>query len=297
MALLAADVKRAQHDSQRRPRRRRSGPLDASWVTYTVLGIVFLVSVFPIYWTIVAASTSNTAINQIPPNLVPGGNLWSNFQKVMENDAGNMAVALRNSAIICTIVTLGTTMFGCLAGFAFAKLQFRGRNLLLGLVIATTMIPFQISSIPLLMIMVKFNLIDKTPAVFLPTLVTAFGVFFLRQYLVRALPDELIEAARVDGASFTRIFISIVLPVARPAMAVLGMLTFIFSWNDLFWPLLSMRGNPTVQVGIANLANSYTPDLSQVMAGTLIGTLPLILVFIVLGRQIVSGIMQGAIKG
>jgi cellobiose transport system permease protein len=152
--------------------------------------------------------------------------------------------------------------------------------------------------VPLYILMNELGLIDQLPAVILPTLVTAFGCFFLRQYLVQALPDELIEAARIDGASSLRIFTSIVLPVARPAMAVLGMLTFMATWNDLFWPIIVLSSdNPTVQVAISSLAAGYVPDMSVILAGTLLGTLPVLAVFILLGRQIVSGIMQGAIKG
>jgi cellobiose transport system permease protein len=124
-------------------------------------------------------------------------------------------------------------------------------------------------------------------------------VFYLRQYLTRALPDELVEAARIDGATNIRIFFSIVLATARPAMAVLGMLTFMSTWNDLFWPLIALNGSdhPTVQTAIAGLSSGYVPDQAEVLAGTLLGTLPVLFVFIVLGRQIVGGIMQGAVKG
>ncbi len=277
-------------------RSRNYGPFRASWLTYTILGIVFVVSVFPFYWTIVAASTSNTEINHIPPNLIPGGNLFHNFSEALTNV--NMGLALVNSTIVSSCVALGTVFFGTLAGFAFAKLRFRGRNLLLFFVIGTTMVPMQIGIVPLYILMNKLGFIDQLPAVILPTLVTAFGCFFLRQYLVQALPDDLIEAARIDGASTARIFISVVLPLARPAMAVLGMLTFMATWNDLFWPLIVLSSdNPTVQVAIDNLNAGYVPDMSIILAGTLLGTLPVLAVFILLGRQIVGGIMQGAVKG
>jgi cellobiose transport system permease protein len=249
-----------------------------------------------LYWTVVAASTSNTEINKVPPNLVPGPNLFSNFSTAL--DTVDMGKALTNSVIVSGTIALSTVLLGTLAGFAFAKLKFRARNLLLGLVIATSFVPPQVGAVPLYMLMAQFHLIDQLPAVILPGLITAFGVFFLRQYLVRALPDELIEAARVDGASLTRIFWSVVLPIARPAMAVLGMLTFMATWNDLFWPLLVLQSdNPTVQVAIDNLNAGYVPDMSVILAGTLLGTVPVLVVFVVLGRQIVSGIMQGAIKG
>jgi len=297
MAVITADPRTVA--AAPRPTRRRKakhGPFRATWLTYVILAVVFLVSVFPFYWTIVAASTSNTEINHIPPNLVPGENLFKNFGAALTNV--NMGLALVNSTIVSTSVALGTVLFGTLAGFAFAKLRFRGRNILLALVIATTMVPMQIGIVPLYILMNKLGLLDQLPAVILPTFVTAFGVFFLRQYLIRALPDEMIEAGRIDGASSFRIFVSIVLPVARPAMAVLGMLTFMATWNDLFWPLIVLSSdNPTVQVAIDNLNAGYVPDMSIILAGTLLGTLPVLAVFILLGRQIVSGIMQGAIKG
>jgi len=148
------------------------------------------------------------------------------------------------------------------------------------------------------MMIAELQWVDQLQAVVLPTLVSAFGVFFMRQYLVSALPDELLEAGRVDGASTHRIFFSIVLPVARPAMAVLAMLTFLTAWNEFFWPIIALTAaNPTVQVAIANLGSGYVPQRAVIMAGTLLGTLPVLVVFGVLGKQIVGGIMAGAVKG
>jgi cellobiose transport system permease protein len=134
--------------------------------------------------------------------------------------------------------------------------------------------------------------------VILPSLVTAFGVFFMRQYISSAVPDELIEAGWIDGASPFRIFWAVVVPAVRPAMAVLGMLTFLMSWNDFFWPIIALSSqNPTIQVSFQSLATGYAPQQSIIMAGTLYGTLPVLIVFGLLGRQIVGGIMQGAVKG
>jgi cellobiose transport system permease protein len=296
MTAIASSATTAARPTTRRGRKRAGRHLTAGWITYTILAIVLILSVFPFLWTIIAASTSNTEINQVPPNLVPGPNLLKNFHAALTNV--NMGKALLNSTIVSGSVAAGTVFFGTLAGFAFAKLRFRGRNFLLLITIATTMVPMQIGIVPLYMLMNKLHLIGRLPAVVLPTFVTAFGVFFLRQYLVRAIPDELIEAARIDGASLGRIFTSIVVPLARPAMAVLGMLTFMATWNDLFWPLIVLNSdNPTVQVAIDNLNAGYVPDMSVILAGTLLGTLPVLAVFILLGRQIVGGIMQGAVKG
>jgi cellobiose transport system permease protein len=269
----------------------RGGP-----ITYAILAVVVIVSVFPFYWTIVAASRSNADIAQVPPPLLPGANLVSNLDKALTQV--NMGKAILNSAIVSGSIALGTVLFCTLAGFAFAKLRFRGRNLLLLITIGTLMVPPQLGIIPLFMLIAKLHWVNQLQAVILPTLVSGFGVFFMRQYLSEALPIELLEAGRVDGASTFRIFWRIVLPIARPAMAVLGMLTFMQAWNDFFWPIIALtQDNPTVQVALLGLGQGYVPDQSIIMAGTLIGTLPLVAVFLLLGRQIVGGIMHGAIKG
>jgi cellobiose transport system permease protein len=280
----------------RKSRVNRGTVMSAGIGTYIVLGLVTLVSVFPLYWTFVAASRPNSEINKIPPPLIPGRWLLTNIREAM--DQVNMVKALLNSLIVSSCMAAGTVFFCTLAGFAFAKLRFRGRGLLLGLTLGTMMIPMQLGIIPLFIVVAKLHWVDHLQAVILPTLVTAFGVFMMRQYLAEALPLDLVEAAWVDGASTWRVFRSIVVPIARPAMAVLAMLTFLTAWNDFFWPIVALTAdNPTVQVALNNLGGGYVPNQSVIMAGTLIGTVPVLIVFALLGRQIVGGMMQGAVKG
>jgi cellobiose transport system permease protein len=270
---------------------QKAGPL-----TYVVLIVTTILAILPLYWTIVAASRSNPEIAQTPPPFTPGRNLFSNIGDAL--DQVNMFKALLNSLIVSGSITLGTVFFCTLAGFAFAKLKFRGSSVLLVLVLATMMVPAQLGVVPLFILIAKLQWVNHLQAVILPTLVSAFGVVFMRQYLVQALPNELIEAAVVDGASTFRVFRSIVLPVARPAMAVLGMLTFLFSWNDFFWPIIALTSeNPTVQVALNAIGNGYVPDQSVILAGTLVGTFPVLIVFAMLGKHIVGGIMEGAVKG
>jgi cellobiose transport system permease protein len=182
---------------------------------------------------------------------------------------------------------------------AFAKLRFRGRNALLVLVVATMMVPTQLGIIPLYIMMANWlHLAGSVWALILPAATSAFGVFFMRQYLVSALPTELLDAGRVDGCSTPQLYWHQVLPVARPAMAVLGMLTFLATWNDFFWPLVVMNPqNPTVQVALSAFAGGYVTDYSLVLTGALISTLPMLVVFAAMGRQILDGITQGALKG
>jgi cellobiose transport system permease protein len=267
------------------------------WPAYGLLLAVVLVSAFPLYWSIVVSSKDTSAIGSYPPPLVPGGNLWANLSAAFEQ--GNFGLALVNSTLVAGTITVSVVLTSTLAGFAFAKLRFRGRGVLFGLVVATMLVPTQLAIIPLyIMVTQWFGWANDLRGVIVPSLVTAFGVFFMRQFLSSAMPTELLEAGRVDGATTWRIYWSVVLPVARPGAAVLGLLTFITYWNDLFWPLILLNTeNPTVQVAIANTASGIEVDYSLVLAGTVIATFPMLIVFLLLGRQIIGGIMQGAVKG
>jgi cellobiose transport system permease protein len=280
---------------RRRPRTLRD-PHAAGPVSYVVLVVATAISILPLYWTVVAASRSNAAIASTPPPFTPGGNLVHNIREA--SSQVDMVQAIVNSTIVAGSIALGTVFFCTLAGFAFAKLRFRGSTVLLAIVLGTMMVPSQLGIIPLFMLVAKLHWVNHLQAVIFPTLVSAFGVVFMRQYLIVSLPNDLIDAAVVDGATSLRIFLRVVLPIARPAMAVLGMLTFLMAWNDFFWPIIALSSqNPTVQVALNSLGNGYVPDQSVILAGTLVGTLPVLIVFTVLGKQIVGGIMQGAIKG
>jgi cellobiose transport system permease protein len=276
--------------------RRLHATLVATRWTYALVGLITIVSIFPLYYTIVMASHTNAEMASSTPPLLPNGSFFSNVHKALQLAPLNKG--LINSVVVAGCITLGTVGLCTLAGFAFAKLRFRGSNVLLAVCIGTMMVPTQMGVIPLYMLMAKWGLAGHLSSVILPTLVTAFGVFFMRQYISKAVPDELIEAAYMDGASTTKVFLSVVLPAVRPAMAVLGMLTFLQAWNDFFWPLIVLNSqNPTVQVAFQSLATGYAPQQSIIMAGTLYGTIPVLLVFALLGRQIVGGIMEGAVKG
>lgn len=199
-----------QKPVRRRPGTGRRSPLQGGPLAYAVLIGATALFVFPFYWTLVGASRTNAEMSSASPALTPGSNLFHNIGEALQQAA--IGTALVNSLIVACTVTLGVVLSSTLAGFAFAKLRFRGRSLLLAVTVGTMMIPPQLGVIPLFMVIVKMDLQNKLPSVILPSLVSAFGVFFMRQFLIQALPDELIEAARVDGASSLRIFWSIVLP-------------------------------------------------------------------------------------
>ncbi|MET9350787.1 carbohydrate ABC transporter permease [Streptomyces termitum] len=273
-------------------RQHHAGPL-----TYVLLVVAALVSLFPLYWNVVAASHTGDRVVQAPAPLLPGSRLLDNLSFAW--DQVDMGEALVNTAIVASLVAASTVLFSTLAGFAFAKLPFKGRGMLLSLVVATMTIPPQLSVIPLYQIITDLGWFDQLQSVVLPSLVAAFGVFFMRQFLLEALPVELVEAARMDGAHSLRIIWHVVFPVARPAMAVLGMLVFVQAWNDFFWPFIALtpEGSPTLQVALAGLgAGNHTVDHAVVLTGALISTVPLLLVFAFLGKHIVGGITAGAVK-
>lgn len=265
--------------------------------TYLALVVGCLLSIFPIYWMFVIATRSNDVINDVPPPLLPGAELGENVSRVFANEHAAFGYGLVNSLVVSSVVTLSVVFFSTLAGFAFAKLRFRGRNAFLLVIIGTMMVPVQLGLIPLYMLMVKLGWNGTLQAVIVPFLVSGFGVFMMRQYAAEAISDELVEAARVDGCSTFRIYWNVVLPVLRPAAAVLGLLTFMQTWNEFIWPYAVLDANtPTVQLSLALLATAYYTDYAQVFAATALATLPLLAVFILFGRQIIGGIMEGAIK-
>lgn len=286
----------------KQPKRKRMAPGARLWqaspLTYIMLVAAGILSIFPLYFMIVGATLSNDELNKYPPHLLPGGQLFTNLQRVWENDNANIATGLLNSVIVSSCVTVSVVFFSSLAGFAFAKLQFRGKSGFLLAILGSMMVPVQLGIIPLYLMMVKLGWENHIQAVIVPFLVSGFGVFMMRQYASQAIPTELIEAARVDGSTTWGIYWHVVLPALRPGAAVLAIFTFVQTWNEFLWSLMALQdpANPTVQLSLRRLGSAYYTDYSQVFAGTVVATIPLLIVFLVFGRQIIGGIMEGAVK-
>lgn len=279
--------------------RRRVGAIGrpTPWV-YAFLAVVLLASVFPIYWSFLIGSGDSSTLNDPNKSWLPGGNFLSNAAKVIDNDSVNFWKSIGNSIIVSVVVSASVVFFSTLAGYAFAKLRFRAKRGLLVFVIATTAVPTQLGVVPLFIAMSDFGWTGTLGAVIVPALVSAFGVFWMTQYISQALPDELIEAGRIDGANMFQTFWHVALPSARPAAAMLALFTFITTWTNFFWPFIVLNSdNPTLPVSLATLQANFFIDYSVVLAGALLATLPLIALFIVAGKQLVAGIMQGAVKG
>lgn len=263
---------------------------------YVFLAISALLSIFPFYWMFVVASNTTKAISAFPPVVIPGSNFLENSMNVIESI--EFFRALLNSLLISTIVTVSVLFFCSLAGFAFSKLQFKGRDVFFVFVIATMMIPPQLSLIPNFMIISELGWVDDLKAVIVPAAVNAFGVFWMRQYISTSVPYELIEAARIDGCSNFRIFWSICLPAVRPGLATLAIFTFMATWNDFLWPLVVLKDSSvhTIQIALRTLNDVYSTDYSLILAGTFMATIPILIVFLVFSKQFISGLTEGAVK-
>jgi cellobiose transport system permease protein len=270
----------------------RSSPL-----LYVGLILVSVLSIYPFYFVLIIASRSNDALNNPTPTWLPGGEFLNNFNEALDRDDVRFWKAMMNSFIVSSVVTVSVVVTSALAGFALAKLRFRGRNALMLTILVTMMVPTQLGLIPLWGMVQQWDLYNTLYAVTLPFLTSAFGVFLMRQYTASAVPDELIEAARVDGCSTFRTFFSVVLPAVSPAAGVLGLLTFMEQWNNYLWPRAVLSpDNPTLQVTLGFISYAYYTDYSLVFAAMAIAMLPLVLVFLFFGRQIIGGIMEGAVK-
>jgi cellobiose transport system permease protein len=266
------------------------------FLVYGLLAVFFLGSSLPLYWSFLVGSHTKEVMARRTPPLLPGGHFLDNAQRVF--DAVPFWKALGNSLLVSSVTATSVVFFATLAGYAFAKLKFRGNTPLLVFVVLTMAVPTQLGVVPLFILMAKLGWTGSVWAVVIPWVVTAFGVFFMRQYLLDAVPDELVEAARVDGCTQLRIFWTVAVPAARPAAAILWLFTFMQVWTDFFWPLIVLpTGNPTVQIALNQLQSGYYKDYSLVLAGTTLATVPLLILFVATGRQFVAGIMQGAVKG
>ncbi len=269
-----------------------------SWWVYGILIAALLGFLFPFYWSFLIGSKDAYALRDPNMSWLPGGNFLKNAAAVVSNPAVNFWKALWNSLYSSAIIAASVVFFSTLAGWAFAKLRFKGSQVLLVFVIATMAVPAQLGVVPLYILFSEFGWTGKMGAVIVPALTTAFGVFWMTQYLQQTVPDELVEAARVDGATAFRTFLTVGVPAARPAATMLALFTFVSAWNNFFWPFIVLDPqNPTLPVALSLLQANYFVDYSIVLAGVLLSTIPLLILFAFSGKQLVAGIMQGAVKG
>jgi cellobiose transport system permease protein len=267
------------------------------WWTYLLLGLAAFASLFPLYWMFVVASTDSATATRMPPEIVPGDNFFHLAGLVFTTVP--FLQSILNSLVVATTIGVGHAVLCALAGFAFAKLRFRGSNVLFLVVVLTMTVPTQLAIIPRYMIISELGWVDTLQAVTVPELASAFGIFWMRQHIAATISDELMQAARIDGASTWQIFWRIAFPIVRPAAFVIGLFGFVMAWNDFLWPFVVLKSPErfTAQIAIKALQNSYTIDLGLAMSGSFLATLPALVLFVFVGRRMVAGILDGAFKG
>ena len=276
------------------PKWQRTSPL-----SYVALALITFLSIFPFYWMFVVSSNTNAEISKSPPSLIPGGRFLIVAEKVLSAEGVYFNTALMNTFIVGISVAVAQVVFSAFAGFAFAKLNFKGRKFFILFIVGTMMLPSQLGIIPLFILVKNLQMIDTLYALIVPALVTAFGVFWMRQIIDAQVPNELLEAASIDGASVPRIFFGIVLPIIRQSSFVLGLFAFLAAWNDYLWPTIVLQSpqNFTLQVALTQLKPMYGLDYALQMGGAFLATAPLLILFVFVGRKLVSGVMDGAVKG
>jgi len=255
-----------------------------------------VISVFPFYWMIVMATNTTSDIYRVPPKIIFGGQLLANIAKVLQSI--DFFRNFLNTLLVASIVTVLVLFFCSIAGFTFAKFEFPGKNVLFGILLATLILPSAGSLVASFVIMANLGWIGTFLPLIIPSMVSAFGIFWMRQYSLSSIHTDLIDAGRIDGCSHLRLYWNVALPALRPALGFLGILTFISTWNDYLWPLIVLNDSRlyTLQVALSSLNGIYTTDYSMVMTGTLMATIPLIIIFFFGARQFIANISAGALK-
>ncbi|MFI6638368.1 carbohydrate ABC transporter permease [Streptomyces sp. NPDC050504] len=254
-----------------------------------------VVSLIPFLWMAIASTHSTSELFTSPPPFLPGGELLDNLARLQ--DTIGFGRVMVNSLAVALVHTALSSIVSAMCGYGLAKYRFRGRGLLLGVILATMMIPFQVLLVPLFQMMASVGWINTYQAVILPFLASSFGILLMRQGFVD-FPDELLESARIDGSGELRTFYRIVLPCVRPQLGALVIFTFMGQWNSFIWPLLMLNTEEkyTVPVALNTLTGLSRVDYSGLMLGSLLATLPLMVVFLAFQRQFVSGLLGGAVK-
>jgi multiple sugar transport system permease protein len=260
-----------------------------------LLGGTF-VALFPLLWMASVSFMQPSEASALPPPLLPAHATFYNYQLLfMRAGVGGY---LLNSLFVSSAITVLSLAINLMAGYAFAKLRFAGRRQLFRTVIGMLVIPAQVAMLPLFLMLKYVGLVDNYAGVIVPAMSTAFGIFLVRQY-ARGIPDELMEAARIDGASEFRIFLQIVLPLLKPIMVTLAIFTFLAAWNDFMWPLIVLTGqyHYTLPLGLASLAREHATDTELMMAGSVVTVLPVLVLFLALQRYYLEGLLIGSVKG
>jgi cellobiose transport system permease protein len=281
----------------RRDQRTLRQNLAARIATHAAIWVGVLLSVFPFYWLVVMSTNTTADIFGFPPKLVFGDNFGVNVANLF--GSVDLWRAMLNTLFISLSCAVLVMLLDSLAAFTFAKYDFPGKNVLFVILLVTMVVPGQLSLVPSFVLMSAFGWIGDFKALIIPGAANAFGIFLLRQFATSAIPDELVESARMDGAGFLRTYWNVAIPMLRGGLAFLGIFTFIAAWNDYVWPLIVMVDplKQPLQVALAQLSSIYRTDYGMVMAGAFLSVLPLIGIFLIGARHFIANIAAGAVKG
>ena len=254
------------------------------------------ITLFPLLWMLSASFMANGEATTFPPHLIPHDATFEQYRQLFVRL--NLGRAFLSSAIVAGIATLGSLLFNSMAGYAFARLRFGGRERLFGFLLAALIIPVQVGMLPLFLLMKALHLVNSYWGAILPALATVLGIFLVRQFML-SIPQELLESARIEGAGELRIYWTVILPLARPVLATLAILSFMTTWNDFMWPLIVLTDQRryTLPVAMASLVGQHALDIELMMAGAVVTVLPVLVVFLALQRYYIAGLTAGSVKG
>ncbi len=260
------------------------------------LAVIAVLTLMPLAWMVSASLMAPGEASRFPPPLLPSEPTLANYRELFATVGIGRQFA--NSVLMAAAATVLSLSFNVAAGYAFAKLRFAGRERLFRTLLGALVIPAQVTMMPLFLMLERMGLVNTLPGVLVPWLASVFGIFLVRQYAL-SIPDELLEAARVDGASEWRIFRDVVLPLLKPVLITLALLSFLGAWNDFMWPLivLSDRDLQTLPVALAALSREHVSDTELMMAGAVVTVLPVLVLFLALQRYYMQGLLMGSVKG
>ncbi len=269
-------------------------PIATAVVNGLLIGIA-TVSLAPLLWMLSVSFMSAGEASTFPPPLLPAHATLANYRELFER--AGMGRYFLNSVLLASAVTLISLLFNVMAGYAFAKLPFPGREPIFKAMLAALVIPGQVAMMPLFLMLKNMGLVNTYGGILIPGLASIFGIFMVRQY-ARTIPDDLIDAARIDGAGEARIFFSIVLPLLKPVLVTLAIFTFLGSWNDFMWPLIVLTDNElyTLPVALSALSREHVQDNELMMAGSVVTVLPVLALFLLMQRYYIQGLLMGSVK-
>jgi len=267
-----------------------------AWLVNGALVACTALVLFPLFWMLSVSFMQPGEANNLPPPMLPLHPTLANYRELFAH--AGMGRYFANSLIISTAITLLSLVCNTLAGYAFAKLRFAGSEKMFGALVGGLVIPAQVAMLPLFLLLKYAGLINSYWAVILPAMASVFGIFLVRQYAL-GIPDELLEAARMDGAGELRIFSQVVLPLLKPILVTLAVFTFLVAWNDFMWPLIALTGQQhyTLPVGLASLSREHVQDSGLMMAGAVVTVIPVLALFLALQRYYLRGLLLGSVKG